>query len=182
MAVLPQFGPIFAGEISFSDAIQPLNHENLREFTDQIYDIYDAALADAADSEVVLVPNDPAADPGTPGWTVGHLIAHLTAGLEENAAQASSLARGVNTEGRSRNEAPWETITAADQVRHRLRESRKMVRGLWQAWPDQPDLNNTMLFIERIGHINAVGRYAVGLMHAMSHVEQVREALRQARA
>ncbi len=48
--------------------------------------------------------------------------------------------------------------------------------------PDRPHLDNSYAPSERIGPINAPSRYAYGLMHAGSHLGQLREILGQAYA
>lgn len=74
-------------------------------------------------------------------WTLGHIIAHMTAGAEESAALAAELARGVPFHGRSRYEVPWQTVTTMQQCRSRLEESRRMRLASLGMWPERPDLN-----------------------------------------
>jgi hypothetical protein len=70
---------------------------HLRGLTEEIYARLDEATAGAED--VAFIPDDPHAAEGEPGWNLAHVVVHLTAGLEENAAQASTLARGVEIHG-----------------------------------------------------------------------------------
>ena len=67
---------------------------DLRVLTEEIYARLDEATAGARD--VTFIPDDLEGDAseGGKGWNLAHVVVHLTAGLEENAAQASTLARG----------------------------------------------------------------------------------------
>ncbi len=183
MAVMPDLAPVFSGELPYEDVVRDLSYGDLVELTGQIYDTIAGIIGDATDAAVVFLPKDPAiADPDEPGWTLGHAIVHLTAGLEEGSAQASSLARGVQTEGRSRHETPWDTITTVAQVQQRLAESRRMCEAFLDTWPDEPHLENTMAMIPQLGPLDAIGRYVLGLFDATIHLEQLREIMRQASA
>lgn len=115
-------------------------------------------------------------------WTLGHVVVHTTAGSEEGAAAALTLARGAPLDGRPRYEVPWEEVTTIGQVVRRLEESRRMRLAMLAAWPDEPHLGNTAVLIERLGPLNATGRYLVGLMHEDGHLPQLAEIARQARA
>ena len=153
---------------------------DLRAMTGETYDRLEADLAGAGDAEVVFVATDPAED-GAPGWNLAHVVVHLTAGLEENAAQRCTLARGAEITGRPRYETSWEAVTTAGQLRQRLAESRRMPHAFFDAWPDEPHLANIHdhLFL---GPIDAVSYHALGLVHARSHLEQIAEIRRQAAA
>ena len=69
-------------------------------------------LGGAIDADVTFEPDDPAADDtfaedpaeATLAWTLGHVIAHVTASAEEAAFLAAELARGILPHGRSRSE------------------------------------------------------------------------------
>jgi hypothetical protein len=143
-------------------------------------------IASATDADVVFVPVDPQAN-DTFGkaedkdlaWTL-HVIVHATASSEEGAALSSPLARGLAVEGRSRYETPWETVTTVAQLHQRLEESRRMRLAFLETWPDEPHLDviQTLSF----GQLNAVARFLAGLLHEDSHLEQLREIMRQAHA
>lgn len=180
---LPDFAAILSGERPYAEIAPSYSLQDLKALTDQIYDALEARVRDATDAAVTLLPHDPhLKDPATEqGWTLGHVIAHVTAGLEEGAAIASTLARGAVPEGRPRYEVPWESITTAAQVRQRLAESRRMVHGFLQTWPDVPHLDVAHTPIPRFGPLNAVSRILLALGHADGHFEQVDEILRQAR-
>lgn len=148
---------------------------DLRGLTEEIYDRLDAATEGAED--VAFIATDPAED-DAPGWNLAHVIVHLTAGLEENAAQASTLARGAEITGRPRYETPWEEITTVDQVRQRLQESRRITPAFLDTWPDAPHTAATHEH-EFFGTMNAVAYHVVGLNHARGHLAQIAEIRRQ---
>ena len=141
-----------------------------------------------SDADVTFVPVDPgandefAADAAevTLAWTLGHVIVHLTASAEEAAFIAAELARGVVREGRSRYETPWPTVTTAAGARARLNESRRMMLATLAVWPDEPHLDVTIWGPS--GPRNAIARFLGGLSHAESHLDQISEIVRQARA
>lgn len=176
-------------EIPLAELVAGCAVADLHAMTDEIVNEIERIIADATDADVVFVPRDPDANHHAEdapdreeGWTLGHVIAHMTAGGEEGGAHASSLARGVQTEGRSRYEVPWETITTIAQARQRLAESRRMRHAFLNTWPDEPNLQNTMTLVPRMGPMNAITRYALGLMHDDWHLDHLREIMRQARA
>jgi hypothetical protein len=176
-------------EISLAELVAGSTVADLHAMTDKVVDEIERIIAGAMDADVVFVPRDPDANHHAEdaanreeGWTLGHVIAHITAGGEEGGAHASSLARGVVTEGRSRYEVPWETITTIGQVRQRLAESRRMRHAFLNTWPDEPNLEITMTLVPRLGLMNAVTRYALGLMHDDWHLGQLHEIMRQAHA
>ena len=150
---------------------------DLRGLTEEIYARLDEATAGAED--VAFVATDPN-EGGGPGWNLAHVIVHLTAGLEENAAQASTLARGAEITGRPRYETPWESVTTVEQIRQRLTESKRMVMGFLDTWPDAPDTEATYEHAF-FGTMNAVGYHVIGLTHARGHLAQLAEIRRQER-
>ena len=151
---------------------------DLPSLTGELYDRLDALTAGIDDAAVGFVAADPAED-GAAGWTLGHVVVHLTAGLEENAAQGCTLARGAEIAGRPRYETPWEEVRGADQVRQRLAESRRMTLAFLAAWPDAPHLDNVHEH-PFFGPTNAVAYHALGLAHAKGHLAQIEEIRRQA--
>lgn len=153
---------------------------DLRGMTADIYDRVDDLIGGPTDAEIVFIPADPAED-GAPGWNLAHVVVHFTAGLEENAAQGCTLARGAEITGRPRFETPWETVTTTAQVRQRLAESRRMSMAFLDAWPDQPQLDNVHDH-PVFGASNAVAYHVLGLVHARGHLAQVEEIVRQAPA
>ncbi len=182
------FSPIRNGEQTIAEFSAPVTLQDLRETTDALVDEQRRILAGIVDVDVVFVPvdsdaNDPGAgeEAATP-WTLGHVVVHATAGSEEGAAAALTLARGAPLEGRPRYETPWQRMQTVDHVVHRLEESRRMRLAMLSAWPDEPDLDQTVVLVPRFGPLNAVGRYVLGLMHEDGHLAQLAEIVRQARA
>ena len=181
--------PVWSGERTMADLAAGYDLDDLRRLTDGLIDEALGIFDGLTDGDVVFVPVDPVADdPGAAGeeaalpWTIGHVVVHATAGSEEGAASALTLARGAPLEGRPRYEVPWETVTTIGQVVHRLEESRRMRQAMLAAWPDEPHLDNSAVLIERLGPMNATGRYLLGLMHEEGHLPQLAEIARQARA
>ena len=170
------------GKRSLIEQTAGLDPAELRPLTTEIYDRVEEIVAGAPDAAVGFVPDDPEADPGEgPGWTLGHVVVHLTAGLEENAAQGCTLARGAEITGRPRYETPWEEIATAAQVGQRLAESRRMALAFLAAWPDRPHLDAVHEH-RAFGPMNAVAYHGLGLNHAKSHIDQLAEIVRQAAA
>lgn len=187
----PDLTPAWQGEITLAELVADLTPDDLRTLTNEMVDTMLALIADCTDEDVTFVPVDPAAyDPYASDeseqnlpWTLGHVIVHTTASAEEAAAIAAELARGVEYHGRSRYEVPWRTITTIAQCRHRLEESRRMRLASLDMWPDEPHLNNTYTpFGGRLGPVNAIGAFVLGLGHDAQHLEQIAEIVRQAKA
>lgn len=186
------FSPIRERKQSLAEFAADIHKQDLYTSSNALLDRIDELIADATNADVVFQPVDPeahdaaAASPDEEGiaWTLGHVIVHATAGSEEGAALALDLARGVPLadDTRSRYETPWDSVTTIEQVRQRLAESRRMRVAMLDAWPDQPHLDNTQTPIKRLGPLNAVGRFLMGLMHEDGHLEQIAEIMRQARA
>lgn len=183
------FSGVRRGEQQLADVVRDLTPNDLRVLTDEMVDTILEIITDATDADVVFVPNDPEAhDAGAPegergmGWTLGHVIVHITAGSEEAAAVASSLARSVLFEGRSRYETDWQTIQTLEQLHARLSESLRMRQAFLNTWPDDPNLELSVTPIPQFGPMNAVTRYMLGLFHEQSHLEQLREIMRQSKA
>lgn len=181
------FTPIRNHTQSFADFSRNLTKADLQKYTNEMIDTELDIINGATDADVVFVPVDPQAndtfgkpEEATLAWTLGHVVVHATASSEEAAALASSLARGLAVEGRSRYETPWQTVTTVAQLRQRLEESRRMRLAFLETWPDDPHLDITQEL--SFGTFNAVTRFLTGLLHEDSHLEQLREIMRQARA
>jgi hypothetical protein len=175
------FATIRSGQKTYADIVRNLTYVDLRSSTEEFFDTIDTILAGANDAAVTFVPVDPAKSDGEEGWSLNHVLTHLTATLEEAAAVASAMARGVNLEARLRYEVPFETMQTAQQVQARLQESRRMCRGFFDTWPDQPHLDIQVTRFPALGPMNAIGLYALGFGHGQSHLEQLREIVRQAK-
>lgn len=182
-------GAIRRGERDLAEETAALTPADLRAMTDEIVDTQLRLIDGITDDDVLFLPVDPAAaDPGATGdeaseaWTLGHVVVHTTAGSEEGAAAALTLARGAPLDGRPRYETPWQEMRTAAQVRHRLEESRRMRLAMLAAWPDAPHLDQTVVVVERYGPMNAVARFVFGLVHEDWHLPQVAEIVRQAKA
>lgn len=182
------FPKLLSGDLKFADVAATLSPTDLPTMTNKHIDQILALIADATDADVVFMPNDPEAnDEGAApdereiGWTLGHVIVHTTAGGEEGAALALTLARGAPADSRPRYETPWREFTTIAQVRHRLEESRRMRLAMHAAWPDRPDLRQTITPIEHFGPMNAIARDLLGLTHEDWHMAQIGEIMRQAR-
>jgi len=185
---LIDFGPVFRREASIQDLAADLTAEDLRALTNQMCDLQLAALEEATDADVVMVPDDPdakdtfASRPEDVGlsWTLGHVVVHTTASAEESAALALVLARGLPVEGRSRHEVPWEEARTVQFLRGRIEESRRMRLAMLEAWPDQAHLDNFYAPYEGRPPMNALGRFLSGLAHDQSHLEQMDKIMGQA--
>lgn len=185
------FDPVRQGNQTLADLARDLAPADLHRLTDEMIDAVLAIIEGATAADVVFVPEDPAAsdtfgksEEANLAWTLGHVIVHATASSEEAAALSSVLARGIEIEGRSRYETDWQTIRGVAQVRRRLEESRRMRHAFLDTWPQEPHLDVTFTYqlaaLANLGPMNAIGRFLMGLMHEDSHLEQMREIIRQA--
>jgi hypothetical protein len=183
------FAAVKDKRIPFQELVANLHKEDLVRLTNEMVDKMLAQIEDCQDADVVMVPDDPAAedtfaanaaDAHLP-WTLGHVIVHVTASSEESAALAAELARGVEMHGRSRSEMPWEGVTTVAQCRHRLEESRRMRLASLEMWPDQSYLENKYVPWPKLGEINAVGRFVLGLRHDWDHLGQIDDIVQQAK-
>lgn len=178
------------GQITFGQLIEGLTRDDLRQELNAMYDEIARLITAATDADVTFQPVDPnASDPyaanaadANLAWNLGHVIVHLTASMEESAALAAELARGVDYHGRSRAEVDWQTVHTIAFCRARLNESRRMCLAALDMWPDQPNLTLTYIPWQGAPPMNAVGRFVAGLFHAYDHLEQIADIMRQSRA
>lgn len=182
------FTPLRDREKTLSEIVAGLIVDDLRDLTNEMIDRQLALIADCTDEDVVFVPQDPAAedkyaadaeDVGL-AWTLGHVIVHVTASSEEKAFLAAELARGIDREGRSRYETPWETVTTIAQCRERLEESRRLRLATLDVWPNPPHLDITISYRRLPEPVNAIGRFVMGLIHDVDHLGQIEAIARQA--
>ncbi len=182
----PDFAAIRAGQRTYAEALGDLDRAGLLALTNDYYDEIEALIGGVTDEGAVAVPHDPALDDqqaGEGAWTLGHVLVHLTASCDETGALASALARGVELPPglRLRAETPWETITTAGQLSARLTESRRICLAFLDTWPDAPHLDLTVTMNPRLGALDAIRLCGMGFSHADSHLEQLREIMRQLR-
>lgn len=173
-------------KLTLQDLVKDFSKDDLRRELNEMYDEVSRLIAHCTDAHVTFVPVDETADDPyavegeeTISWTLGHVIVHLTASMEESAAIASELARGVTYHGRSRSEVPWRDVTTIEYCRARLAESRRMCMASLEMWPDEPYLENTYSPAEGAVPHTAVSRFASGLRHASDHLGQIAEIVRQ---
>jgi hypothetical protein len=184
------FTPFYNRTQTLAELTSSLSVSDLRQATDEMYDTIHGLIAECSDADVVFQPADPQANDTVASsdaevnlaWGLGHVIVHLTASCEESAFLGAEMARGVAFHGRSRVETPWETVTTMDQVRQRLAESRRICLASLDIWPDSPSLDLTQEAWPGGPVIDARGRYALGLLHADSHLGQIRDVVGQAHA
>jgi hypothetical protein len=170
------------------DATDTLRPEELRALTSEGVDLALKLIRGCIDEDITFIPKDPHAHDDAAGegetsiaWTLGHIIAHMTATSEEQTAVAAELARGVEYRGRSRYEVPWRAITTVAECRARLEESRRMRLASLSAWPDQPHLENVHLAWEDGPYYGPIQHVLLGLRHDAAHLEQIRDVVRQTR-
>jgi hypothetical protein len=192
--VLIDFAPVKKGEMKILDYARPFTIDDLRHATNTSIDFMLDLIENSTDEMISFIPYDPEAnDPYAPpelqnvGWSLGHLVAHVTASSEEWATYSSILARGIiyPAEPRLRYETDWETITTRAQAVQRLEESRRMRLGYLDTWPDRPHLNVlrqlSPRYVEKFGEMNAPACFLFGLYHEVGHQAQFKEVYRQAR-
>ena len=184
------FQAVHDKEITLAELVADLTQDDLRELTNEMIDTILAQVAGCVDDDASFEPVDPQAyDPyaATPeelhmAWNLGHVIVHTTASAEEAAAVAAELARGVTYRGRSRYEVPWTEMRTIAGCRQRLEESRRMRLASLGMWPDSAHLENEYQAWTDGPTVNAIGRFVLGLMHEDSHLGQIDDIVRQARA
>lgn len=182
------FDAVRQKKMTMNELLDGVDREDLVELTNEMIDTVLGKIENATDADVVFEPRDPQADDPFAAsedekeiaWTLGHVIVHLTASSEESAFLAAEMARGVEPHGRSRSEVPWESVTTIEQCRQRLEESRRMCLATLDVWPDEPYLELTYQPWSTAPEINAVGRFALGLSHAASHLGQIDDVVGQA--
>ena len=182
------FQPVREKKITLQDLVRNLTKDDLRRELNEMYDEVSRLIADCSDADVTYEPIDEKADDPyavqgeeSIAWTLGHVIVHLTASMEEAAAIASELARGVTYHGRSRLEVPWRDATTIEYCRTRLAESRRMCLASLEMWPDEPHMENTYSPAEGAVPHTAVSRFASGLRHASDHLGHISEIVYQAK-
>lgn len=193
--MLIDFTPAQNGEIKLYDFAQQFTLEGLRAATNASLDTILAIIGDADDAQLTFLPDDPNADdPFAPpeerylGWSLAHLVTHVCASSEEGAAYSAILARGIPypRDPRLRYETDWHTLKTREQVLQRLAESRRMRLAALDMWPDSPHLDVFRTISEhglaKNGPSNAKSAYLAGLKHEWTHLDQFREAARQAHA
>jgi hypothetical protein len=181
------FTPVREKRTTLAEFVAGLDHDDLRNLTNEMVDTMLGLIADCVDADVTFVPEDPEAndrwaateDEVRLAWTLGHVIVHTTASAEESAFLAAELARGVPNHGRSRSEVHWQTVTTMAECRHRLEESRRMRLASLALWPDEPHLDNVYEAWTGGPQVNAIGRFVLGLMHDDDHIGQIAEIARQ---
>ena len=188
------FTPVRNQKMTIAELATKLTPDDFRTLTHEMTNQMLALIADASDADVTFVPQDPKAhddaaatkDEVDIAWTLGHLIVHCTASAEEAAFLAAEYARGVEHHGRSRYEAPWQSVTTIAQCRARLMESRRMRLASLDLWPDAPHLDYAYQPPPNPnfnpGPTNAQTRFVRGLSHDDAHLAQIAEVMQQARA
>jgi len=189
------YRPLAQDDVKFADIAdaQGVTFRDLRAEVVRLYDEVAEILNDLEDRDITFVPYDPEAnDPYAEteaekhiGWTLGHLVAHVTATNEETAVFSSLLARGIPQSGRIRTETPWEEIDTVVKARARLEESRRIVLAYLRAIPDEPDLTtlraiNNEKAAAYFGPLNAIAQMISGLAHHAGHLDQFRDVRAQA--
>ena len=178
--MIPNIEAFRSHEISYADLVKDISYRDLYSITDEFFASVQSIVADVKDADVVFVPEDVALqNKDEQGWPLAHVVDHFTATLEESASIAVTLARGISFDGRLRYEVPWEETHTAQQIQERLQESQRMCRAFLDAWPTTPHLDLTVTRIPHFGPLNAIGMYILGVLHGESHIEQLRDIMRQ---
>jgi len=182
------FQPVREKKIALQELVKDFTKDDIRRELNEMYDEVERLIADCTDTYVAFKPVDEKADDpyATEGeesisWTLGHVIVHLTASMEEAAALAAELARGVELHGRSRWEVPWREVTTIELCRTRMKESRRMCLASLEMWTEPPHMENTYTYpvAGALPH-TCISRFASGLKHASDHLGQIAEIVQQA--
>jgi hypothetical protein len=184
------FKAVRTKRMTLAELAAGLTKDDLRALTNEMVDTMQDLIKGCTDADVVFTPLDPAAkddaaateDERYIAWGLGHLIVHCTASTEEAAFLAAELARGVPHHGRSRYETHWTTVTTIQQCRDRLEENRRMRLATIDVWPDEPHVDLTYEPYPNAGPRNCYAYFIGGLSHDDSHLNQIREVVRQAHA
>jgi hypothetical protein len=181
------FQPVREKKIALQELVKGFTKADLQRELNEMYDEVLHLIVHCTDAHVIFVPvdakaNDPYAVSGEENisWTLGHVIVHLTASMEESAALASELARGVTFHGRSRYESPWREAITIEYCRTRMAESRRMCLASLEMWPNSPHLENTYIPVAGALPHTPISRFASGLKHASDHLGQIAEIVQQA--
>ncbi|MCA9905782.1 MAG: DinB family protein [Anaerolineae bacterium] len=179
--------------VKMSEIARSVSIADLQDATNRSLDTLFSLIQQANDAMISFEPHDPDAHDAYAvageehiGWTLGHLVAHVTASSEEWAAYSSILARGIvyPREPRLRFETPWREVDSQAKALQRLEESRQMRLAFLNTWPEQPHLDVHVELSERArerwGEMNAMAAFLFGLRHEVGHHQQIREVLRQA--
>ncbi len=189
------FSPLDRGETNLFGLVEGVTVTALRAWTHESIETMLAIIREATDAMITFVPHDPGADDPWAdesmrhvGWTLGHVVAHVTASSEESAATSAILARGIPypAEPRLRYETPWQDIDTQAKAVQRLEESLRMRLSALDMYPDRPSYETfrqlTPAGLARMGPLNAPAQFLHGLRHEVGHFAQMREVLRQAQA
>jgi hypothetical protein len=185
------FAPVRAKALTVQELSADLSVTDLHRLTDEMVNAMLGLIAGCTDADVVFTPEDPeaydkyAASPEElrVPWTLAHVIVHVAASSEECAFLAAELARGVSDRGgRSRYEVPWPSVTTIAQCRERLAESRRMRLACLDVWPETPHVEAAYRFRPDDPVFGAADLFAYGLFHDDSHLGQIAEIVRQAKA
>ena len=187
------FSPVRDGDMKYLEFAGQFNIDDLRNAANESIDFLLSLLEDLDDADIVFDPvdndaNDPYAVEGEEqiGWTIGHLVAHVTASSEEGAAFSSLLARGIAASERPRYETPWRDLDTKAKCVQRLEESRRMRLSYLDTWPDTPFLDVyrevSPRFTEHFGVMNATAAFLFGLSHEVGHYDQIKDVRQQALA
>jgi hypothetical protein len=177
-------------QLSITELVTGLSRPDLAALTQEMVTTFQEMIVDCTDADVTFEPLDPKADDphaSTPAemhmpWSLGHVIVHCTASAEEAAVIAMELARGVAFHGRSRYETPWRGMSTIAGCRNRLQESQRIRLASLEMWPQPAHLDMDCEAWPGGPVVNAVGRFALGLMHDDGHLEQLKEIVHQVQA
>lgn len=187
------YTPLYRKEIQYKDLAAGLSRHDLKVEVHRLYDAVKQILLQCEDADIAFVPHDPHADDPYAekeehqhiGWTIGHLVAHITASNEESFVFSALLAQGIEQTGRIRTEADWTAIDTVGKAIQRLEESRRIILAYLEAWPDNPKLNTLRPMSERaaayFGDLNAIGSALTGLAHHNEHIPQIQEVFQQSK-
>jgi hypothetical protein len=175
---------------TMAELAEGLTVDDLRRLTNEMVDCVQDLIKDCTDADVVFDPIDPDAKDDFAAseaeknisWGLGHLVVHITASSEEYAFLAAEMARGVPNHGRSRYETPWQTVKTMAQCLERLEESRRMRLATLDVWPAQPHTEITHEPWPGAGARNCYAQFLGGMSHEHSHLAQIAEVVRQAKA